>query len=196
MKNGLQGVHKSVKELTQQKKVTASDVEHLTDAEHEEFTEWTRTRINELEDDKEAQNRFIANHLETFTKGTKQSIWHYNHQTILNAIHNCIVRTGNMPTINFLTDETKLSRTTINKHLKDYKKCELNESTKTNLAMLRSNVLANVYLLAMSNDIKAMKLFLEQTQEIKPNKVGQYIEAQQNNNYNLPLLNIDPLSPE
>jgi len=195
MKNGLQGVHKSVKELTQQKKVTASDVEHLTDAQHKEFTDWVTKRLDELEDDKKEQNKFIANHLEAFSKGTKQSIWHYNHQTILNAIHNCIVRTGNMPTINFLTEETKLSRTTINKHLKDYRTHELNESTKTNLAMLRSNVLASVYMLAMSNDIKAMKLFLEQTQEVKPNRVGQYVEAQQNN-YNIPLLNIDPLSPE
>ena len=119
---------------------------------------------------------------------TKNSIWEYNHETILFKMHKHIMDYGRMPLIRDLEVSTELSRQTITKHLKAYRESENFKEYKEQYKMLHSKVLDVVYTISMTGDMKACKLFLEATGEMI--KANTYIDKQQNNhtenNFNEP----------
>jgi hypothetical protein len=49
---------------------------------------------------------------------------------------------------------------------------------------MNTNVLSLVYKIAMHGDLKACKLYLEATGAVTKQKIGTFIDKQQNNNYN------------
>lgn len=114
-------------------------------------------------------------------ENVKNSIWEYNHESILQKMHNHLIENGRMPLMRDLENSTGLSRQTITKHLKEYKECQLYNDYKEQYKMLHSKVLDIVYKVSLTGDIRACKLFLEATGEMVKNNTTTFIDKQQNN---------------
>lgn len=94
---------------------------------------------------------------------TKKTIWDYNHAAILKGIDELTKETIRFPSTTELQERTGLSRTTIARHLREYKTSPQFHQQQENLTLMRENILARVYVLASKGDTKAMKVFLEAT---------------------------------
>lgn len=181
MKNNKeQGLQKlTVSQLKESDEIQLEDFHKLSKEERKELMSY----FNELQlkskgVEKEKLYKKVWNLLEP---NVKNGIWEYNHEQILSKMHNYIVSYGRMPLMKELEIETELSRTTITKHLKEYRESELYKDYKDQYRMLHSKVLDVVYKISMSGDIKACKLFLEATGEMNKINASTYIDKQQNN---------------
>ncbi|MBD2752022.1 hypothetical protein [Spirosoma validum] len=99
------------------------------------------------------------------TEERKQEIrnqtWEVNHRQLTSAIHRLISEKNRMPTINKLSQETGISRLTIRKHLRDFHLSDVYQEQLQGLRMLSTQVVIQLFKLAMSGDVKAARLYLD-----------------------------------
>lgn len=108
----------------------------------------------------------------------KNDYWEQNHFRILKAIDKLTREIGRFPSRMEIVNDTGLSRTTINKHLKEYFGSDQFREKKEEYIALRERLLARLYRYAIDGNMKAARIFIEATAETV---IGPQIKNQQNN---------------
>jgi len=108
---------------------------------------------------------------------TRRDVWDSNHIRIILGLSKLTAEYGRVPNRIELSQETKLSRVTIDKHLKEYFNSEQFEHKKEEYILMREKLLGKVYKCAHAGDMRAAKIFLDATAIKEPSRV----HNQQNN---------------
>lgn len=147
------------KHLWSLKQITYKDLDILTTNERSEYLK----EVNEkLTNAKGFERDFLLKQFEpVFDTETKNQCWEYNHSSITIAIATLMQEYGRMPSKVELAERTKLSRPTIDKHLKEYTNNPLYIQEVEQFKFMTSNVLAKVFHFAVNGDVRACKLYLE-----------------------------------
>ena len=169
----------TVSELLKKEVLTQGDIEHLTDKEVYNLKNELGSLISTTKGTE--RDALVKRMSGIVCSDTRNSIYEYNHRVILGKLHNSMVETGTIPSVIELSELSGLSRQTVNKHMKEYKTSNIYKEDQYKFEMLAGSVLAVVFKMAMRQDLKACKLFLEYTKQTTPSKVGTYIDKQQNN---------------
>ena len=91
----------------------------------------------------------------------KNRLWEFNHLQIMSAISNFIQQSNYMPSASEIAREVKLSRHTVNKHLKEYHNNPVYLDQIEQFNFLTAQVLTGVVKCALNGDMRAAKLFME-----------------------------------
>jgi len=124
--------------------------------------------LNNLKGDE--RDDLIARMDQVLPASTKKEIWESNHAAITNAISCLMTERGRMPSRGEIAKKAGVSRTTVYKHLKDYKESDLYQQSVEAFRYMADQVLANIYRYAISGDTKAARLFLEATGALPTNR--------------------------
>jgi len=182
------------------KKITQAAVNKLSKVEAELFAKMVTEKFNALEGD---EKEIFWNKIEDITgELTKNQVWEYNNNKITAAIANLMQQFGRMPSKTELAEETKLSRTTIHKHLKEFGTHPLYLEQMEQFRFMTKKVLAKVYTFAVNGDVLAAKLFFNVVGNLNntPRQKNTFIQNQNNyiqiNGMVLSQEAIEQLSPE
>ncbi|MBC7743731.1 MAG: hypothetical protein H7096_01365 [Flavobacterium sp.] len=94
----------------------------------------------------------------------KRDRWYVNESKIKKCVHDHLMSNRALPTNSFISQETGLSRVTIDKHLKNYCLHEFKQEEKDKLQMLSSIALNKLYSIGMeTSNVKALKMFIDYT---------------------------------
>ncbi|GAA4327971.1 hypothetical protein [Flaviaesturariibacter amylovorans] len=124
-------------------------------------------------------DRFNEQVKELLPEETRNATWERNYVIISNAIHALTIEYNRFPILEEIARETSLSRTTVQKHMKEYIGSLLHLQRTDNLIAMRETVLQRVYREATKGNVRAAKVFLEATAPIA--STPQNIRNQQNN---------------
>jgi hypothetical protein len=160
-KKGLQKFTKSeekINKILALEKISIEDISMLSKTEYKKLFEQINIKFQTTEgNDKEV----LLYKIEDIISNTvKNEIWENNHTNIMCSISKLIKELGRMPTKNEIVFDTKLSRTTIHKHIKDYKHHPMFIDQIEQLRFMSSLVLSKVLKFALNGDMKAAKLYL------------------------------------
>lgn len=152
----------------------------LREEDPEEFNKlgsWIVDKLNEgiIAKDKEPEviDKYY-NRLEIFysidkpeiIEETRRARWQLNRNLIETTIHNSIVSKNRLPTHSEIKDATGLSRVTVAKHFKEGLRAENYKEEIEGYKLMSLKVINAIYKLAMeSNDLKAMRTFLDYFKE-------------------------------
>ena len=100
-----------------------------------------------------------------YTEAQRQDVrnqtWEVNHIRLTSAIQWHINEKGRMPSTNDLVKETGLSRLTIRKHLAEFNYSPFYQEQLQQFRMLSTQVVVQLFNLAMQGDVKAARLYLD-----------------------------------
>ena len=105
------------------------------------------------------RDRFVQKIEPLLSQTTRNDIWERNHTRILIAIDTLIDRLGRMPSKPEIAAECQLTRQTIHKHLREFATNSNYQDQYDQFKYLAPVVLAQIYQLARSGDLKAAKLY-------------------------------------
>ena len=204
LKNSKHGLQKftenKVNRLFKLKKITQVEVNKLNKVEHELFAKIINENFSKLEGD---EREIFWTQIEDITCDiTKNQLWEYNNNKITAAISNLMQEYGRMPSKSELAVETKLSRTTIHKHLKDFASHPIYLEQMEQFRFMTSKVLTRVFTFAVNGDVLAAKLFFNVVGNLNnvPRQKNTLIQNQNNyiqiNGMVLSQEAIEQLSPE
>ncbi len=182
-KKGLQKFTKTeekINKILNLEKISKEDISILSDAEYKKLFEQINISLEKIEGNE--KEKFLGKIEDIISNSTKNQIWENNHTNIMCSISKLIKELGRMPTKNEIAFDTKLSRTTIHKHIKDYKHHPMFIDQIEQLRFMSSLVLSKVLKFALNGDMKAAKLYLNvigNTNEQIPNNTL----IQNQNNY-------------
>ncbi len=148
-----------VKELLSKSKITQEDVNTLDEDGHKIFGKRLNEMVNELKD--KERDAFLHKIDEIINSETRNSLWEYNHVQIINHISESVRNFSRMPTKAELSKSTGLSRQTIDKHFKEFRKHPLFIEHMEQYQFMTQKVMAIMLNLAMKGDVKAGRLFVE-----------------------------------
>ena len=94
----------------------------------------------------EDKDKFIEKTDTLLSPDLKRAIWDRNHNNILSAISNLTVERNQFPTRSELSFETKLTRVTINRHLKEYFESAEHKEKQEEFILMRERVLAAAFI--------------------------------------------------
>lgn len=108
----------------------------------------------------------------------RNSTWERNHAQIANAFYSLTKDSVTLPTVSEIAQKTKLSRTTIYKHLEHLETDEHHKTQKAFYQFGLQSVASIAYQLGVKNtDLKALKLFADiATKQIEKPKQVNYIQ--------------------
>lgn len=135
------------------------DIQDFTHPEREYFDN-TCTQILEQLRGSECED-FLAKIDPILTPESKSDIWENNHLAISEVISENMRIHGFMPTQTEIAHLTGLSRQTVAKHLKEYKKQPEFIQQAQQFTFMAPQLLANVYKFALDGDIRAARLYFE-----------------------------------
>jgi len=184
-KQGLQKLTESeikLNALFDLKVITIDDYKALSLTERNDFNDLMIAKINDPALKGDDRDRFLKKVDPLIDPNAKNQLWENNHLLITNAISSLMQDYGCMPTKNQLAEKTGLSRTTIHKHLKEYKNHPQYLVEIEQYRFMSSKVLAKVFKFAVNGDIRAAKLYFEIVGNIN-NQTGNNMLIQQQNNY-------------
>lgn len=178
-KQGQLTLSEKAQELLKKEQITREDIDQLPEEERRGFCDYLNdelARASDLEKD-----RMVEKTASLLGLQGMNDIWEENHAAIIGFIHNTLVNTGAMPTKRDVMRHTGLSRPTIDKHLKEYKKHKVYEEQEENLKMLKNTLMTKLYHSACCGNTGAAKLFLEQMGFATQTRAGKNIIQNQNN---------------
>ena len=123
---------------------------------------------------------FIEQIEQIIPANTKRDIWEHNHLLINGAVSPCMGESGVMPTINAVAQKTGLSRQSVARHLKEYKKHPDFTSQMEQFELMAPNVLATVFKSAVSGDVRAARLYFEMIGAGNKNQANKVVNEQNN----------------
>ena len=118
----------------------------------------------------EDRDRFLTKIEPVMPESMQTNLWELNHRMISTTISNHICESGNMPTISVLAQETGLSRQTISKHLKEYRRHPAFAEHMEQFTLITPKVLSKVARSAVNGDMRAARLYFEM---VNPNSKHQ-----------------------
>lgn len=119
-----------------------------------------------------------------YNETTKNKTWHLNHARITMAYYKLLSDYNRMPTICEVVNNCNLSRQTVHEHLKEFDKSPYYNEINQQFKIIAFSVLEKMAIEANKGNVKAGRLFLEATGNLKP-----IIQHQQNTNKNYIQLN-------
>ena len=166
-----------VNRLLALKKITADDIENLNNMERQYLAETCTRLVQQLKGVE--RDDFLDKIDLVIPASTKSDIWEYNHSVINNAVSNFMREHGVMPAKSIIAEKTGLSRQTIAKHFKAYKRHPEFTAEMEQFKFMAPRVLANVFKFALNGDTRAARLYLEMVGAI--NKMQNTVVNEQNN---------------
>jgi hypothetical protein len=146
-------------------KISVQDLDILTEPEKIKLFQIITDKFNELTGSE--RDDFYRKIEAVTAPETKNQIWENNHNSIIYGIATLTHEYGRMPTKSEIANNTKLSRQTVHKHLKDYQSNPLYVEYQQQFKFMESKVLAKVFQFAVNGDIRAARLYLECTGALK-----------------------------
>lgn len=140
-------------------KITSTDIQILTKGEERVFINIMVDMLNSL---KGAKKEDFIEKIEPITPiQVKNQLWESNHNDITYAITKLIKEYGRMPSKNLIAEETKLSRQTVHKHIKNFSTNALYKYEIEQFKFMSSKVLASLLKYAVNGDVRACKVYLD-----------------------------------
>ena len=167
-----------VEHLLNLKKITTTDIEGLTQTERRHLAETCTQMLQELTGAE--RDSFIDRIDLIIPAGTKSDIWEHNHSAISSAVSRLMAKDGLMPTKNAIAEETGLSRQTVAKHFKEYKRHPEFTAEMEQFKFMAPSLLAHVYKHALSGDMRAAKLYLQMAGTTGKQQAGTVVNEQNN----------------
>lgn len=161
-KKGLQKLSKldmKVTEILDLPIVIKADISTFNEKEKEYLSKVVNEKMKILKG--EELDRFVEKISDIIAQDSKSSIWENNHRTIVMKISEYIDLTGSMPTMFELSDRTGLSRQTLGKHLKEYRKHPQFVEYLEQFRFMGQKILSKMFQLAMNGNVRAARLYLE-----------------------------------
>ena len=97
-------------------------------------------------------------------------IYQHNHAKIMDAVKAHLRADGTVPGNAYLAATCNLNRKTVREHMRNFKMSEVWEEKKEVLSILSQDVMGAMAKAALKGDVKAAKLFLENTKEPQTGK--------------------------
>ncbi|MGP8216035.1 MAG: phBC6A51 family helix-turn-helix protein [Bacteroidia bacterium] len=157
-----------VTELLKKQTLTEDDLNGLTGEETALLSTMLTNTIVNLKDVE--RDRFLKKVDPLMSNDTRNDTWEYNHTTISSSISYLMNKTGRMPTKSEIARETGLSRTTIRKHLAEYREQQLFKEQEEQFKFLKGEMLSMLYKMAVRGNVQAIKLYFEVTGVLGNNK--------------------------
>jgi hypothetical protein len=160
-------------------KLSIEDIWNLTDDQRKKIKAvLTAGFLTLIDEDRE---KFIENTEPILSTKSRNEIWERNHECILNVISWQTIQYRQIPTIKAIAEETKLSRVTVTKHLKEYYQTETFKEKENAFKFLREKLLTKVYSFAYDGNMRAAKIFMDATTDAPPltikNQQNNYIQV-------------------
>jgi hypothetical protein len=179
-------------------KITEKDIEGLNQVERQCFNEATNRKLAVLTGAE--RDDFLTKIDPILSANTKAEIWEHNHRLVNRAISGYMQQHGVMPAKSYLARETGLSRPTIAKHFKEYKRHPEYTAEMEQFKFMAPNVLAGVFKSALNGDMRAARLYLDMVGATGKQPANTVINEQNNyiqiNNTILSQENLEQLSAE
>lgn len=150
------------------KKVTDADLKKLDKSERKRFDKLLATKQKNL--DLSGLQALTEQFEDVLTEETKNQAWEHNHNQIMAAMSDLIQEYNRMPSVTEIAEHTTLSRTTVHKHLKNYKDNPYYKDQKEQFKFLSDRLLAKVYWYACNGNVKAARLYFEVTGTLADSK--------------------------
>jgi len=147
-----------------------------------------RTGIEKLN----IMNKFEA----LFAETTRNQLWENNHVQITGEVDKLLREYNRMPSVTEIANSCGLSRVTVDKHLKELKQGNFYSKHKEQYEAARDNLIAKLYKLAVNGNMKAAKLFFDNTYNMKEPSIINRNNFIQINSIVISQENIRHLKPE
>lgn len=131
-----------------------------------------------------------------FAESTRNQLWENNHVQVTCEVDKLLREYNRMPSVTEIANSCGLSRVTVDKHMKELKQSNFYSKHKEQYEAARDNLISKLYKHAVNGDMKAAKLFLENTYEMNEPKTTNRNNFIQINNIVLSQENIQYLKPE
>jgi hypothetical protein len=142
-------------------KIGPDDIIGLSNEEMDCFRTYINEQVNKVDSEKLDE---LMEKIELITcQKTKNEFWERNHMLILQEITNFITKYGRMPLKSELEIATGISRQTLTKHFKEYKKSCLYNDYLEQFQFMSQKLLAKLFQFSIEGNIKAARLYLEMT---------------------------------
>jgi len=152
-------IKQKVEQLLKLDKITLDDIEGLTNPERAYLGDACTDALDQLSGDR--REAFLAKIEQIMKPENKSDIWEHNQLTISGAIAKFMRQHGCMPTKTAIAEQTGLSRQTVTKHFKEYKKRPEFAEQAEQFKFMAPQVLANVFKFALTGDMRAARLYFE-----------------------------------
>lgn len=176
------------------KTITHDDLEFMSNSDMDSFNSNLTSQLNTLTGD---ERETFLEKIEPITPQlVKNQLWESNHATITYTISSLIQEYGRMPSKNEIALNTKLSRQTVHKHLKEFSNHAFYKEELQQFKYASVKILARLYKYAMNGDVKACKVYLDMV-GFKNDSIDSGITSNTQNNFiqiNNTILNQENLS--
>ena len=170
--------NQKVEHLLTLKEITTADIAGLTQTERQHLAETCTEMLRQLNGTE--RDSFLQRIDLIIPAGTKSDIWEHNHSAITGAVSKLMGRHGLMPTKSDIAEETGLSRQTVAKHFKEYKRHPDFTGQMEQFKFMAPSLLAGVYRQALKGDIRAAKLYLQIAGATEKQQAGTVVNEQNN----------------
>jgi len=175
----LDATKQKVDRLFSLNKISPQDLEGLSPLERQYVGETCTSILQNLRGDE--RDKFLDKIDLLMSPATKSDIWNQNHLAINTALAEHIGQNGFMPPINTIAAETGLSRQTVAKHIKEYKKQPEFAVQMEQFQFMTPAILARIFKFALNGNMRAAKLYFEMVGAV-PNQASNTVVNAQNNN--------------
>ena len=160
-------------------KLSIEDIWDLTDDQRKKIQAVVTAGFLTLVD--EDREQFFENTDPILSTKSRNEIWERNHDCILNVISWQTIHSRQVPTITAIAEETKLSRVTVTRHLREYYDSPTFKEKENVFKFLREKLLGRIYSFAYDGNMRAAKIFVDATDERPPltvhNQQNNYIQV-------------------
>jgi predicted transcriptional regulator len=173
-----------VNKVIAKEKITRQDYSHFTKAQVALLNEELNKIASSLKT-AEVKDAFFNKLGDIIDIESRNIRWQSNHVSVQAAIANLLSEYNRMPSVLEIAQEAKLSRQTVNKHLKNFDTQELYKEEWNKLKYSAVNVAGKVMKEAMKGNMKAARLFFDLINN-DPMQANTYVKNQiknQQNNY-------------
>ncbi len=156
----------TLEETFKKEKVTPHDLP-LDSVERKRLTDKIEAHINSL------RGSDLDEYLEKIEaiigpeSDIKNQTWERAHSQIAIWLGRLMREYNRVPTVTEIAKETNYSRKTIHSHLKEFESSTFFQEEKQKFKLLNSTIMSRLFEMGFQGDVKACKLFLECTGEIK-----------------------------
>ena len=140
-------------------KITLTDIQNLTPAQNQYLGQTCTEILQQLTGTE--RDRFLEKIDTIMQPDTRNDLWEHNHARINEAVSAYVQQHGAMPAKSTIADQTGLSRQTVAKHFKEYKRHPEFGAQMEQYQFLAPQVLSNVYRCAVNGDMRAARLYFD-----------------------------------
>ena len=151
-------VKTALDDILKLKVITHEDTAKLSRKEKDEFYVIMHDKLNNTNGIE--KDEFLEQVLPITPHDVHVQLYENNHLLITHALSKLTQANGRIPSQTDIANETKLSRNTVRKHLKEFSTNDLYLADTQKMQLLVPKLLARLYEMGIQGDVSACKLFL------------------------------------